>query len=183
MLDPFPAPLPNIGGLALAAPQTDCGEEVDDVDESNEILSGTLASFDALAIPDCDLTGATPCPGQPSPARGALDGGVCPHELGNLAAQTLALTYNTLFFPDSGMPTFGNQLLAPLEDCIVKELIVNGLPLSDLGTPTIDLGSTFFEVLERANRIINDADIGGTTITRPMVETMTVLLGHCVNRV
>ncbi len=185
----FPPPVP-IGDVALGAPD-DCGENVDNVTESNNILTGTVEGFNALkAGVDCDQNPATlSCPGQPG-LLDELDGGVCPHELGSLAAHTLALTYNTLFFPAFGSATFGNQTLSQVSGCIDDELIMNGRSLSDLGTTPspLTLASTFFDVLERANLIINEAAFGNGDTLSPsvnpdMVETMKILLGRCVNQV
>jgi hypothetical protein len=167
--------------------------EVTDIDESDTILSGGVDSFKKLDDPppgggDCGLTTATPCPGQPAPPLGALDGGVCSHQLGNLAAQTLALTYSTLFFPNPTTPTFGAQTLSQLGDCITGHGIDLTEPL-DLGSPVLTPSSSFFAVLYRANLIINDAafvEVGpddAISVTPRIVVNMTKLLGHCVNQV
>ena len=108
----------DIGGLALAAPQTDCGETVSSIGESDEVLTGTVEGFDALRVGgDCGLKPASQsCPGQPG-ILNELDGGVCPHELGNLAAQTLALSYNV-----ADIDGFPGQTLSLVSGCISSDL-------------------------------------------------------------
>ncbi len=152
----------DIGGADCGAtvPETDDdGGALSDFPISDSILLGGISAFDVLAAGgDCE----TP-----------LDGETFPHQLGNLAAQTLALSYSIGAFTTS----FGSQTLADVESCITDE----GINLSILG---LTLGTTFVQVLTRANDLIDDStSTGSGSTTQAQVTTMTKLLGHCVNRI
>ncbi len=160
----------DIGGLALSPQEFFCGATVPDTDDdsgalldfpvSDAILFGGIPAFDVLAVGgDCTVN-----------ADGFLDGGTFPHQLGNLAAQTLALSYNIAAFT-TGFG-FGSQELGDV-GCFNTDASFLGFVST----------STMSEVLALANELINDADIGGDSVSRAQVTRMTALLGDCVNEI
>jgi len=130
-----------------------CGESITTIALSDTVLSKGTAAFNILAAGgDCTLP---------------LDRGITQTQLGNLAAQTLALNYNVQHFSGFGAQTLGAV------GCLTPEAIFLGFTS----------GTTLNMVRFISNLIIDRAENGAPLVTRQQVTRMNMLLGGCVNQI
>ncbi len=119
-------------------------------------------------ISDAILSGGlTACAELNPPCDSNLSDAVGARQLGHLSAQTLALTYGIAAFPG-----FDSNTLGPC-------LATHGSQMSTLGLTS---SSTFQDVLDKANDLIDESTGAGSS-TQAEVIAMTDLIGQCVNKI